>query len=137
MASRSDSQRAADVPKVERDQYEESVAAEAAEDVQPPAPEGAEKRAKELEEQAEAAEAQVDEDAPKTHVLKLDEDFRPAGADDGPVENVRVAFPGSHQVEGADEHGFVELSKGSDVPVTAAVANAASGIAAVKVEVAD
>jgi hypothetical protein len=48
--TRADAERAADVPKVEREGYEETVAAQEAESVSPPAPEGAEERAQDLAE---------------------------------------------------------------------------------------
>jgi hypothetical protein len=126
MARSSDLERAADVPTVEREQYEESAAAKAAETVDPPAPEATPQR---LEDAAANNAAAQEEDAPLTHVLTLDENFP---FPDGPVSEVRVAFPGSAQVEGADEHGRITLSPGAEVRVTAEVANNAEG-GAVKV----
>lgn len=134
---RADVERAADLAKVEREDVKESAAAEAAERVVPPAPPHAEERVEELAENQEVAEEQVEADeSPLTHVLTLDPEFQPAGASE-PLDSVRVAFPGSHEVSEADEYGYIELSEGAEVAVSAAVARNAEGVAAVNVAVAE
>lgn len=106
----SDDQRAADVAKVEREQYQESAAAEAADHVTPPAPAKAEERAEDLAEQR----ADQEDQEPDVTVRLVDDFEFPEDADD----TVRVSGTGP-----TGKSVAVELKVGSTVTVPQSEAN--------------
>lgn len=125
MATRADAERTADVAKVNRETVEPRVDVET---VRPPAPVDQEEAVARADALQETDAAAPEEAVEPRFVLSLNDD-----ADLADGDSLAVAFPGSAELDEADEDGRIVLSRGSAVEISAAAARNADGAYGVEV----